>query len=37
MMYAWDLASGKTLDQAIVLPTAQIDATNVDEFLGTGF
>ena len=37
MMYAWDVASGKTLDEKIVLPTAQIDATNVDQFLGTGF
>jgi ribose transport system substrate-binding protein len=37
MMYAWDIAQGKTLDAKIVLPTAQIDATNVDEFLGTGF
>jgi ribose transport system substrate-binding protein len=37
MMYAWDVASGKTLDAKIVLPTAQIDATNVDKFLGTGF
>jgi ribose transport system substrate-binding protein len=37
MMYAWDLAQGKTLDEKIVLPTAQIDATNVDQFLGTGF
>jgi len=37
MMYAWDIAQGKTLDAKIVLPTAQIDATNVDEFIGTGF
>lgn len=37
MMYAWDLAQGKTLEEKIVLPTAQIDATNVDQFLGTGF
>jgi len=37
MMYAWDVAQGKTLDAKIVLPTAQIDATNVDQFLGTGF
>jgi ribose transport system substrate-binding protein len=37
MMYAWDVAQGKTLDEKIVLPTAQIDATNVDQFLGTGF
>jgi ribose transport system substrate-binding protein len=37
MMYAWDIAQGKTLDEKIVLPTAQIDASNVDQFLGTGF
>ena len=37
MMYAWDLAQGKTLDEKIVLPTAQIDQTNVDQFIGTGF
>jgi ribose transport system substrate-binding protein len=37
MMYAWDLAQGKTLDKKIVLPTAQIDSSNVDQYLGTGF
>lgn len=37
MMYAWDVAQGKTLPEQIVLPTAQIDPTNVDQFLGTGF
>ena len=37
MMYAWDIAQGKSLPEKIVLPTAQIDASNVDKFLGTGF
>jgi ribose transport system substrate-binding protein len=37
MMYAWDVLQGKTLPEKIVLPTAQIDQSNVDQFLGTGF
>ena len=37
MMYAWDVLQGKELPEKIVLPTAQIDPTNVDQFLGTGF
>jgi ribose transport system substrate-binding protein len=37
VQYAHKIAKGETFPQEIVLETKQVDASNVDEFLGTGF
>ena len=37
IQYGYKIAKGETLDKEIVLPTHQIDATNVDEWIGKGF
>lgn len=34
---AYQVAKGETVDAEIVLPGKQVDATNIDEMLGTGF
>ena len=37
VQYGYKIAKGEKLDKEIVLPTHQVDATNVDQFLGKGF
>jgi ribose transport system substrate-binding protein len=37
IQYGYKIAKGEKLDEEIVLPTHQVDASNVDQFLGTGF
>ncbi len=37
IQYAYRIAQGEQLPSEIVLPTHQVDATNVSDFLGTGF
>ena len=37
VQYAYKIAKGETFPQEIVLETKQVDASNVDQFLGTGF
>jgi ribose transport system substrate-binding protein len=37
VQYGYKVAKGEKLDPEIVLPTHQVDATNVDEWLGKGF
>lgn len=37
VQYAYRIAKGETFPQEIVLETRQVDASNIDEFLGTGF
>ena len=37
IQYGYKVAKGEKLDKEIVLPTHQIDATNVDEWIGKGF
>ena len=37
VQYGYKVAKGEKLDKEIVLPTHQVDATNVDEFIGKGF
>ena len=37
IQYGYKVAMGEELPTEIVLPTHQVDATNVDQFLGTGF
>jgi ribose transport system substrate-binding protein len=37
VQYAYKVAKGEKLDEEIVLPTHQVDASNVDQFLGKGF
>lgn len=37
VQYAYKIAKGETFPQEIVLETKQVDASNIDQFLGTGF
>jgi len=37
IQYGYKVAKGEKLDKEIVLPTHQVDSTNVDQFLGKGF
>jgi ribose transport system substrate-binding protein len=37
IQYGYKIAKGEKLDKEIVLPTHQVDATNVDEWVGKGF
>ena len=37
VQYGYKIAKGEKLDKEIVLPTHQVDATNVDQWLGKGF
>jgi ribose transport system substrate-binding protein len=37
VQYAYQLAKGEALPKEIVLDSKQVDASNVDKFLGTGF
>ena len=37
VQYGYKVAKGEKLDKEIVLPTHQVDATNVDEWIGKGF
>lgn len=37
VQYAYKIAKGETFPNEIVLETRQVDASNVDQFLGTGF
>jgi ribose transport system substrate-binding protein len=37
IQYGYKIAKGEKLDKEIVLPTHQVDASNVDQFLGKGF
>ena len=37
VQYGYKIAKGEKLDAEIDLPTHQVDATNVDEWLGKGF
>ena len=38
VQYGYKVAKGEQLDpEEVVLPTHQVDATNVDEWLGKGF
>lgn len=37
VQYAYKIAKGEKLPKEIVLETKQADATNIDEFIGTGF
>jgi ribose transport system substrate-binding protein len=37
VQYGYKVAMGEELPAEIVLPTHQVDASNVDDFLGTGF
>jgi len=37
VQYGYKIAKGEKLDKEIVLPTHQVDASNVDQFLGKGF
>lgn len=37
VQYGYKVAKGEKLDKEIVLPTHQVDATNVDQWIGKGF
>jgi ribose transport system substrate-binding protein len=37
VQFGYKIAKGEKLDKEIVLPTHQVDASNVDQFLGKGF
>ena len=37
VQYGYKVAKGEKLDSEIILPTYQVDASNVDDFLGKGF
>ena len=37
VQYGYRIARGEKLDKEIVLPTHQVDASNVDEWIGKGF
>ncbi len=37
VQYGYKVAKGEKLDKEIVLPTHQVDATNVDDWIGKGF
>jgi ribose transport system substrate-binding protein len=37
VQYGYKVAKGEKLDKEVVLPTHQVDASNVDQFLGKGF
>jgi ribose transport system substrate-binding protein len=37
IQYGYKIAKGEQLDKEIVLPTHQVDATNVEEWIGKGF
>jgi hypothetical protein len=37
VQYAYKIAKGETLPAEIVLESKQVDVSNVDKFLGTGF
>ena len=37
IQYGYKIAKGESLDKEIVLPTHQVDTTNVDEWVGKGF
>ena len=37
IQYGYKVAKGEKLDKEIILPTHQVDATNVDQFIGKGF
>ncbi len=37
VQYGYKIAKGEKLDKEIILPTHQVDSTNVDQFLGKGF
>lgn len=37
IQYGYKVAKGEKLDKEIVLPTHQIDASNVDQWIGKGF
>jgi ribose transport system substrate-binding protein len=37
VQYGYKVAKGETLPTEIVLPTHQVDQTNVDQWLGKGF
>jgi ribose transport system substrate-binding protein len=37
VQYGYKVAKGEKLDSEIILPTHQVDASNVDDFLGKGF
>jgi ribose transport system substrate-binding protein len=37
VQYGYKIAKGEKLDKEIVLPTHQVDATNVDQWIGKGF
>ncbi|BCH21149.1 sugar ABC transporter substrate-binding protein [Mesorhizobium sp. L-8-10] len=37
VQYGYKIARGEKLDKEIILPTHQVDATNVDEWIGKGF
>ncbi len=37
VQYGYKVAKGEKLDKEIVLPTHQVDTTNVDEWIGKGF
>ena len=37
VQYGYKIAKGEKLDKEIILPTHQVDATNVEEWIGKGF
>ena len=37
IQYGYKIAKGEKLDKEIILPTHQVDATNVEEWIGKGF
>jgi ribose transport system substrate-binding protein len=37
IQYGYKIAKGEKLDKEIILPTHQVDSSNVDQFLGKGF
>ncbi len=37
VQYGYKIAKGEKLDKEMILPTHQVDATNVDDWLGKGF
>jgi ribose transport system substrate-binding protein len=37
VQYGYKIATGEKLDKEIILPTHQVDATNVDQWIGKGF
>ena len=37
IQYGYKVAKGEAVDEEIILPTHQVDAANVDQFLGKGF